>query len=102
MDNPLLVDRTDQMRLATTDPSTCHIYLSDSLHGTLLETVLIHEIGHCLMVSYNLLFRIHRIIPPEHWVTAEEWLCNFLATYGREVFEAASSVLGYKVRRNND
>ena len=98
-DSPVLIDRTGQHRLATTDPSTFRVYLTDSLDGKFLETVLIHEIGHCLMVSYDLLHGIRMIIPPEHWITAEEWLCNYLATYGRDVFDAASSVLGYEVRR---
>lgn len=99
--DPVLIDRTDQYRLATTDPSTCRIYLADSLDGLLLETVLIHEIGHALLVSYNLLYSIHMVVMPEKWIEAEEWLCNFIATYGREVFEVASGLLGYEVRRGN-
>lgn len=71
-----------------------------SLGGALLETVLIHEIGHALLVSHGLLGIIHRAVLPEFWVDAEEWLCNYLATYGREVFDAASSLLGYDVRRS--
>lgn len=97
--SPLLVDRTGEHRLATTDPATCLIYLTDSLEGKLLETVLIHEIGHALLVSYNLLYRIHQVVYPDKWIEAEEWLCNFIATYGKEVLDAASSVLGYEVRR---
>ena len=94
-----LVDRTGQRRLATTDPFTRCIYLSNSLDESLLETVLIHEIGHALLVSYNLLHMIHMVVLPCKWIEAEEWLCNFIATYGREVFEVASNLLGYEVRR---
>ena len=100
LDNPVLVDRTDWYRLATTNPSTCHIYLTNSLDGMLLETVLIYEIGHALLISYNLLYIIHMVVLPKKWIEAEEWLCNFIATYGREVFEVASGLLGYEVRRS--
>lgn len=98
-DDPALVDRTGQHRLATTDPFTRCIYLTDSLGGTLLETVLIHEIGHALLVSYNLLNMIHMAVLPDKWIEAEEWLCNFIATYGKEVFEIASNLLCYEVRK---
>ena len=98
-DDPALVDRTGQHRIATTDPSTRCIYLTDSLEGTLLETVLIHEIGHALLVSYNLLNMIHMAVLPDKWIDAEEWLCNFISTYGKEVLEIASNLLGYEVRK---
>ena len=88
------------MRLATTDPTACHIYLTDFLSGMLLETVLIHEIGHAMMVSYGLLSAIHSAVRPDKWVEAEEWLCNYTATYGREVLDIASNLLGYEVRRS--
>lgn len=98
-DSDLLVDRTMQRRLATTDPSACHIYLADSLHGSLLETVLIHEIGHAMLVSYGLIDAIHSVVVPERWIEAEEWLCNFVGSYGIEIIDVASDLLGYEVRR---
>lgn len=95
----VLIDRTGNRRLAVTDPSTRRISLSSSLSGKLLETVLIHEIGHALMISHGLIMAIHSAVLPEFWVDAEEWLCNYVATYGREIFNIASDLLGYKVRR---
>lgn len=94
-----LVDRTGFRRLATTDPYTSMIYITRSLKGALLETVLIHELGHALAVSYGMLSAIHSVVRPERWIDAEEWLCNYVATYGREIFDIASNLLGYEVRR---
>lgn len=88
-----LVDRTANKRVATTDPTTFCIYLADTLSGDFLKTVLIHELGHATMISYNLLPSIHSFIQPEYWIDAEEWICNFIADYGDEVFEIANHIL---------
>lgn len=95
-----LIDRTGERRLATTDPSNFTIYLVDSLDGLLLETVLIHEICHAIIVSYDLLSSIHMLVLPDKWIETEEWLCNFIVIYGGQVFEVASDLLGYDVRRS--
>lgn len=50
-----LIDRTGQIKLATTDPHTRTVHLSSQLKGKMLETVLIHEVGHCILISYGLL-----------------------------------------------
>lgn len=92
--SPRLVDRTGMSCLATTDPATSTVYLDSSLAGPMLDRVLIHELGHCAMVSYGLTDELRRMVRPEHIVDAEEWVCNFLADYGTVVFEAARSVLG--------
>lgn len=93
-DSEALVDRTGQLRLATTDPETFTIRISDRLSGSLLARVLIHELGHAIMVSYNLIPELHKMVKPEYWMEAEEWVCNFLADYGMTVFSRASKVLG--------
>lgn len=46
------------------------------------------------MVSFNLLDDIHRMVRPEYWFEAEEWLCNFLADYGIRLFSVAYELLG--------
>lgn len=89
-----LIDRTKSKRLATTDPNTRTIYLSSSLEGNMLNKVLLHELGHCVMFSFGLLEDIHRVVPPTLWIQAEEWVCNFLADYGRQIFSIAYSILG--------
>lgn len=93
-DSPELVDRTGSLRVATTDPKHHAIYISNQLDGDFLVTVLLHELGHCVMVSYDMLNDIHLMVRPEYWIQAEEWVCNFIADYGRMIFSAAYRVLG--------
>ena len=92
--NPLLVDRTGKLRVATTDPSQLSIFLSDALRGDFLITVLIHELGHCALFSFNLMDDIHRVVEPVYWYEAEEWICNFIANYGRQIFDIVRTVMG--------
>lgn len=92
--SPYLIDRTNEMRVATTDPRTGCIYLSNDLEGEFLTTVLLHELGHCVIFSYGLLDDIHSVVDPEYWIEAEEWICNFIADYGRQVFRIAQKTLG--------
>lgn len=89
-----LRDRTGHITVATTDPNTNCVYLSNGLHGDFLNRVFIHELGHCTMVSFGLLDDIHRMVRPEFWIEAEEWICNFIADYGRRIFEIAYEMLG--------
>lgn len=70
------------------------IFMSRSLSGALLIKVLIHELGHCALVSYGLLDDIHKVVKPEYWILAEEWVCNFIADYGAKIFSIAYSILG--------
>lgn len=90
----MLVDRTGRLTVATTDPETRTIYLSNTLEGDFLNRVLIHELAHCVMISYDLLSDIHRMVYPEYWIEAEEWVCNFIANYGFEIFSKAYDILG--------
>lgn len=93
--SPYLVDRTNRLRVATTDPRTKNVYLSSELYGDFLVRVLVHELGHCTMFSYHLLDQIHRMVRPEYWIEAEEWVCNFIADYGMMIFNNAFEILGY-------
>lgn len=93
-DHPMLVDRTDTWRVATTDPETMTVYISENLSGHFRNTVVIHELGHCAMISYGLLDDIHRMVLPEYWVEAEEWVCNFIADYGMPIYRSAYDILG--------
>lgn len=92
--DPRLVDRTRTRTVAVTDASTNSIYIRRDLTGDFLYTVIIHELGHCAMISYNLFDEIHRMVKPEYWIEAEEWICNFVANYGYQIFSAAYRVLG--------
>lgn len=72
------------------------VYLSDTLEGELLDRVLIHEIGHCVIWSYGLFDAIRAFVRPHKQIEAEEWICNFVADYGYQIFKAAKKSLGHE------
>lgn len=91
-DSPYLIDRTNQFRLATTDPKTHRVYLSSYIPTDMIDRVLVHELGHCVIFSYDLFDSLHQMVKPEYWIDIEEWVCNFIADYGMMVFSIAKSV----------
>ncbi len=93
-DSPVLIDRTGVFRVATTDPSRQMIFLSNRLEGDFRVRVLLHELSHVVLFAYGLTDAIHRYVNPRDWIMAEEWVCNFMADYGRTVFQAAYDTLG--------
>lgn len=93
-DSPKLIDRTGERRVATTDPEEQCIFLSEHLSGSFLNTVLLHELGHCIMLSYGLILTLRSRLPEYLWIPAEEWCCNLIADYGEEIFEKANKILG--------
>lgn len=74
--------------LGATDRNTHAIYLSNALRGFMERKVLIHEVCHAICMSYDVYLPIEQ----------EEILCDFVATYGDEVFDIVDMVLG-AVRR---
>lgn len=95
-DDPVLIDRTGSLCIATTDPKTMTVYLADWLEGSLLARVLIHEMAHATMWSNNLIADIRKMVKPENWIQAEEWICNFMADYGMKIYSDAAKVLSGK------
>lgn len=93
-DSPMLIDRTGNHTVATTDPVTQCVYLSDQLEGSFLNRVLLHELGHVVMLSYGLILVLRSRLPQSLWIDAEEWCCNLIADYGAEIFAKANSILG--------
>ena len=87
-----LRDRSGHITVATTDPNTHCVYIATNLMEPFRHHVLLHELGHCTMISYGLLDDIHRMVRPEYWVEAEEWVCNFLANYGQKIFEIVAKL----------
>ena len=85
-----LIDRTGKYRAATTDPKTLMIYISDTVPEGKLPQVLIHEMTHAAIFSYNLLPDIHRMVKKRYWVEAEEWVCNLLANHAADILCTAS------------
>lgn len=95
-ENPNLIDRTYTARVATTDPIHYTIYLSNELEGDFLVRVLRHELAHAVIFSYGLLSYIHNFSPPEKWIEAEEWICNFIADYGSSIINMTYDILNKK------
>lgn len=95
----MLVDRTGSLRVATTDPVYHKVYLSWDLRGDFLMTVFIHELAHCAMISYGLIEQIHIMVKPKYWIKMEEFICNFLADFGLQIYQIAYSMLGYDAWR---
>lgn len=93
--SPELIDREGVLRVATTNPVTHVVSLSDQLRGSHLMQVLIHEMGHCALVSYDLLRELHPMVAPEHWIDVEEFICNLLADYGWSIYQKAFKMFGY-------
>lgn len=89
-----LIDRTDEYRVATTDPDLHKIFLSEDLYGSFKKRVLIHEMTHVVLWEYGIIDRIAAYCYPEYRISMEEEICNVLADYGEIVFNAAYKVLG--------
>lgn len=91
--NPELVDRTGELRVATTNPMKHVVFLARTLHGDFLRTVLIHELGHVAMISYGMLPEIHSMTKPQYWIEMEEYICNIIADKGTTLIDIADSIL---------
>lgn len=90
----MLIDRTGRYTVGTTDPVRHLIFLSLDLQGEFLTKVLLHELSHAVMISYNLIETIHNMVYPDKWIEAEEWVCNFMADYGYIIFSIANLIVG--------
>lgn len=91
-----LIDRNGIRTVATTDPNTLCVYLSSDLRGAFKRRVVAHEMGHACCFSYHLLDEIHDCCYPERWVDMEEWICNFVADYGEQIFDITYKIVGNK------
>lgn len=75
--------RSDKSRtVGVTDWGKRTVFLSDMLYGAFLRKVFIHEVCHCAMFSYGIDMDIEQ----------EEFLCDWVATYGDEVFAIVDDV----------
>ena len=92
--DPILVDRTNVLTCAVTDPDTMTIYLSNQLSGNFLTTVVLHELSHAMMVSYGYLEQIHRYCKKRYWIDMEELIANLIAQQAEEIFERAYDIVG--------
>lgn len=81
--DPLLTRSDGSTTVGMTNWNAKCIYLAKGLQGAFLERVLCHEICHCICFSYD----IHMDIDQE------EFLANWVASYGREVIELLDDLL---------
>lgn len=61
--------------IGMTNALTHTVYLSNKLHGKMLEKVLAHELVHCIFFSYNIIVDS----------ALEEKIAQWVSTYGRQV-----------------
>ena len=81
--NDMLRRSDNSITLGATDNNLKTVFLNNRLKGRMLEKVLCHEIVHTFCFSYGCTFGIQ----------TEEIIADFLATYGREVFDVADNIL---------
>lgn len=69
--------------IGMTDNTTKTVYLSDRLHGYMLDKVLCHEMTHVYSFENNCTIDIE----------TEEIIADFISLYGRNIIYKADSVL---------
>lgn len=74
--SPYLRRSDGVLTLGVTDFNDRAVYLSNALHGAFLRKVYIHEVCHAAIFSYGINLDLMQ----------EEFLCDFIATYGDEIF----------------
>ena len=92
--DPILVDRTNVLTCAVTDPVTMTIYMSNKLRGEFLTRVVLHELSHAMMYSYNYLDEIHRYCKKRYWIEMEELIANLIADRAFEIYQRAYDITG--------
>lgn len=75
--------------IGMTDNRKKTIFLYDKLDGALLYKVLCHEMVHAFCFSYDLRFSVEE----------EERLADFIATYGRDIFDLTDELIGRMIRQ---
>ena len=92
--DPSLVDRTDTPRIATTNPVTHVISISETVVPPLLDKVLLHEIAHAITLSWGLLPGLRHKALRGDLTGLEEWSAQLIENHAIEAVEAATIVLG--------
>lgn len=71
------------LTVGVTDRNDLTVYLSDALRGSFLRKVLLHEMCHCWIFSYNYDLSIEQ----------EEFVCDFLASNAEDIISKADEVI---------
>lgn len=90
----VLIDRTLTRTVATTDPRTLCIYLSNELSGDFKKRVIAHEMGHACCFSYGLLNEIWECCYPDKRIQMEEFICNYVSLYGELIYSITYNIIG--------
>ena len=96
-DNPFLIDRTGVLRIATTDPSTRTIRISESIPIPMFDQVYLHEVSHAIMYEAGVTELLEQLPDDRQQILAEELLAWFMEHHGIEAIDAASSSLGRRI-----
>ena len=95
--DPLLMDRTGRMTIATTDPTTRTIRISKAVMPPLFDQVYLHEAAHAMMVEAGVPDLLQRLTDGRWQVLMEELVAWFLETHAIQVIDAVSASLGRPV-----
>lgn len=77
------------LTIGMTDKRTKTIYLCDKLNDALIYNVLVHELVHAFCFSFKIYLNVKE----------EEFLAEFIASYGKEIFDLTEEVLGGMIRK---
>lgn len=92
--DPRLIDRTGVARLATTDPRSRTICISEKVGPSLIDRVLLHEVAHAVTVSWGMLPRVRMDVLEGDTIGVEEWAAQLMENHAIEAIDAASTALG--------
>lgn len=77
------------LTLGVTDSNVMTVFLSKQLRGSLLRKVLLHELTHAWMFSYNYHLSLDE----------EEFVCDFLASNAEAIIAKADEIICFSLNR---
>ena len=81
---PILYRKDGSRSVACTDRNSQTVYIISGLNPEFERKVIVHELVHVACFSYGIKLRIEQ----------EEWLANFVAEYGDEIYSILDNVFG--------
>ena len=79
-----------QITFGVTDVNNKTIYIYSKLNDYMLNKVLIHELTHAWIFSYNYYLTIDE----------EEFLCSFIDTYANDILNEADDIISKMIQFN--
>lgn len=68
--------------VAVTDNVSKTVSVSNAIDGDFLRKVICHELTHVFMFEYNIFIKLE----------AEEFICDFVATYGTDIINLTDNI----------